>query len=55
MLKKPLLLTIIENLNFHHMQNHHSDLRSKTTLHFEVKKKQLPASIFRQRSNLRLV
>jgi hypothetical protein len=37
------------------MQNHHSGLRNKTTVHFEEKKVQSPSSIFRQESNLRLV
>ena len=37
------------------MKHDHSGLRNKTTFHFEAKKKQLPASIFRQRSNVRLV
>lgn len=37
------------------MQNHYSGLRNKTTVHFEEKKEKSPSSIFRQRSNLRLV
>jgi len=36
------------------MQIHYSNLRNKTTIHFEEKKVS-PSSIFRQRSNLRLV
>ncbi len=37
------------------MQNHHSGLRNKATIHFEEKKEKSPSSTFRQRSNLRLV
>lgn len=36
------------------MQIHYSSLRNKATVHFEGKKVS-PSSIFRQRSNLRLV
>jgi hypothetical protein len=52
---KKLLLTIIENLNFYHMQNHYSGLRSEQTNYFGEKKNLSPSSIYRQTSNLRLV